>query len=889
MQINSSQLYTDLYAMKAWLLVFLIGICALSLTTAQDTRTYETVRIDASTLEMDGLPSEDLWNSLDWHSNFTQYQPFENRRPSQKTEFAIAYDDNYVYVAFKAWDSAPDSINQRLTRRDEIDGDLVGIQFDSYYDQRTSFSFVVSAAGVKLDFLVSNDGEQEDNSWNPNWWVKTARDHRGWYAEMKIPFTQLRFKVEKESVWGIQVARLIFRYDEMNLWQPASRTRDGWVSQYGTLTGLKDLRVKRPFEVSPYLVLRSDHFQKNEQDPFLRKGYRNMMDAGVDGKIGLTNNFTLDFSINPDFGQVEADPSQVNLTTQEVFFREQRPLFIEGKNIFNFPLLFGDGNIGSENLFYSRRIGRHPQYYPHVNNGEYMNHDKFTTILGAAKLTGKTQNGWSIGILESITAEEKAEIKNSEGDGHEVTVEPLTNYFVSRVQKDFNQGNTTLGGIFSSVNRSIDEPHLEFLHKSALSGGFDFNHKFKDRTYQFTLTNYFSRVSGTPEALERTQRSFVRNYQRPDQDHKLLDPDRTELTGFGGKALFSKISGNLNFMAALAWKSPGLAINDVGFMPSTDVIFEVLWIGYRINEPFSIFRRVGINFNQWHAWNFGWENLGPGGNINAHAQLKNQWFIGGNYSINGEQIYTTALRGGPALLIPQTRHQYFFVSTADQKKISARLSLSRSRSKEKTYQKRNSYEARINYQPTKSLRASLSANFLSSLSELQYVTQVKETPDTRYLFGTIDQKVLSFSLRLNYNITPDLTIQYWGQPFVAAGLYDDYKYISEPRADHYPDRFTSFHDHEIELNEDTYQVYEQSGQRSTYSFGNPDFNVKEFLSNLVVRWEYQPGSTVFVVWSQSRSDYLNQGMFDFNQDLNNLFQVPSDNVYLIKFTHRLGR
>lgn len=821
--------------------------------------------------------------------NFTQFEPSEGKQPSQTTSFAIGYDDNFIYAAFKAFDSAPDSIVQRLTRRDDIDGDFLGVQFDSYHDQRTAFSFVVSAAGVKMDFIVSNDGDNEDDSWNPTWWVKTSKDHEGWYCEMKIPFTQLRFKKEGNPIWGIQVARNIFRDDEMNLWQPASRTLNGWVSQYGVLDGMKDIRAKRSFEISPYVVLRTDRFEKVENDPYKFKGYKNMIDAGLDGKIGLSNNFTLDFSINPDFGQVEADPSQVNLSTQELFFQEQRPLFVEGKSILNFPLLFGDGDIGSENLFYSRRIGRGPQYYPDLGDNEFMSANKFSTILGASKLTGKTQNGWSVGILESITAEEQAKIQSSDGNKRETPIEPLTNYMVSRVQKDFNEGNTTIGGIMSSVNRDINDPNLEFLHKSALTGGIDFNHKWKERTYQFTFTNYFSRVTGTPEAIERTQQSFVRNYQRPDQNHKVLDPTRTELTGFGGKAIFAKLSGNLNFMTALAWKSPGLELNDVGFMPEGDVIFEVVWIGYRINEPFSIFRRVGFNFNQWHAWSFGGENLGPGGNINAHAQLKNQWFVGASYNINGEQIYTTALRGGPALLVPGVRHQNAWISTGDQRKVSTRFSLSRSRSKEDTYRKRDSYDLQLSYQPTKSLRASLSTNYLKNNSELQYVTQIDNDADTRYLFGSIDQRVLSFSLRLNYNITPDLTIQFWGQPFIAAGSYNNFKHITDPRAAIYDHRFRLFNDNEIHLNDDEYQITENSGLRESYSFDNPDFNIKEFLSNLVVRWEYQPGSTVFAVWSQSRSDYLNQGSFDFNRDLDDLFQVPSHNVFLIKFAHRLGR
>ncbi len=279
--------------MKVILTVVLVSAISCTFLSAQEKRQYTTARIDATNLIIDGNPKEGIWDQLDWQSNFTQFEPSEGKQPSQKTTFALGYDDNFIYVAFKAFDSAPDSIVQRLTRRDDIDGDFLGLQFDSYYDQRTAFSFVVSAAGVKMDFIVSNDGENEDDSWNPTWWVKTSKDHEGWYCEMKIPFTQLRFKKEGNPIWGIQVARNIFRKDEMNLWQAASRTLNGWVSQYGVLDGLKEINAKRSFEISPYLVLRTDRFEKVEGDPFKYKGFKNMMDAGVDGKIGLSSPFLL--------------------------------------------------------------------------------------------------------------------------------------------------------------------------------------------------------------------------------------------------------------------------------------------------------------------------------------------------------------------------------------------------------------------------------------------------------------------------------------------------------------------------------------------------------------------------------------------------------------------
>ena len=862
-------------------------ILPLYASTPYPTKSLQAQRIAITELTMDGQLNEPFWETLDWHDDFVQYEPVEKASPSQRTAFALAYDDNFIYVGFKSYDSAPDSIYHRLTRRDDIDGDFVGVQFDSYYDRRTAFTFVATAAGVKLDFIVSNDGENEDNSWDPTWYVKTSRDQAGWYCEMKIPLTQLRFKKADNQTWGIQVARKLFRKDETDVWQPAAREQAGWVSQFANLEGLTNLEPKLPLEIAPYVVAQSDRYKAVPGDPYRQHGVSNTLNAGLDGKVGITNNFTLDFSINPDFGQVEADPSRVNLTTQELFFEEKRLLFIEGKNIFNFPLLFGDGDLGSENLFYSRRIGRRPHYDPSILDGEYLKSPEFTTILGAAKLTGKTEKGLSIGILESLTAEEHASITNSEGDERKETVEPLTNYLVGRVQKDFNSGNTILGGMLTSVNRQISQVNLQFLPESAMTGGLDFTHKWKNRTWEFSVSNYFSRLKGDPEAIETVQTSFVHNFQRPDQDYKILNPNKEELTGFGGKALLGKFSGKLRFLAAVAWKSPGLELNDAGYMPEADNLFEVIWVGYRVYKPYKIFRNFSLNFNQWQASDFGLENLGLGGNVNMHTQFTNYWHLSTGMNINGQSLYTAALRGGPALLTPTRYNWWGYVSTNDQKPWQLELEWNQNWSAG-TY--RNGYYESLgfSYRPTKSLQTSINAYFQKNISELQYIDQVALGEDTRYVFGTIDQNVLGMSLRLNYTITPDLTIQYWGQPFVAAGQYDQLKYITNPQAKDYNQRFHIYQPAEIEEGSDYIDLHE-SGAGPSYSIGIPDFNFKEFLSNLVIRWEYKPGSVLYFVWSQNRNDAVSMGQFNFGQDLHSLFTTDARNIFLVKASYRFSR
>ncbi len=374
---------------------------------------------------------------------------------------------------------------------------------------------------------------------------------------MRIPLTQLRFDNADEHIWGLQVLRFIFRKEEMSSWKLWKREKNGFVSQFGTMNGIRDIKPKKTFDVMPYVVARTERFEKEEDNPFRKSGKKNGLDAGLDAKIGLTNYLTLDLTVNPDFGQVEADPSEVNLTTYETFFPEKRPFFIEGKNILTYKLNFGDGDLAYDGLFYSRRIGRRPTYYPDLNDNEYADVPSATSILGAAKITGKTKDGWSVGLLESVTAKETADIRgNLAGEERTQTVEPLTNYFISRLQKDFNEGNTYIGGMITAVNRSLTDSYIEFMHKGAYSGGLDFVHKWNDKKWEFDASTYFSQVTGTTEAITRTQESYLRTYQRPDNDYTKYDTTRTALTGSGGKLLFGEFAGNQKFMLAVSWKSP---------------------------------------------------------------------------------------------------------------------------------------------------------------------------------------------------------------------------------------------------------------------------------------------------------------------------------------------
>ncbi len=852
------------------------------------TRIYQTVRLHTASPQIDGNPGDRAWEEIPWEKGFVQREPWENRPPSQETGFKILYDDNNLYVLIRAFDQSPDSISRRLTRRDQMDGDMVGIQLDSYFDHLTAFSFIVSAAGVKSDFLVSSNGQQEDLTWDPIWYAATSIDQKGWVAEMRIPLDQLRFGNNEKQVWGMQLARFIHRKQELSLWEFIPQNAPGWVHLFGELRGLDGIKAKKQLEIAPYVVGRAERFEEEPGNPF-QTGARNMMNAGVDGKIGVTNDLTLDFTINPDFGQVEADPSEVNLTAFETFFEEKRPFFIEGRNITSFSLTPGDGDLSAQNLFYSRRIGRRPQYTPELADGEYARVPENTAILGAFKLTGKTRSGWSLGLQESVTREEKALI-DLEGVRRKEAVEPLTNYFLGRVQKDMNHGQTTLGGMITSVNRDLSgNPQLDFLLRSAITGGIDFSHSWNDRNYRLALKTYFSQVSGSTEALLRVQTSSARYYQRPDAPYVKLDSSRTSLTGYGGSLEFGKVGGNFTIGNFITWKSPGLEVNDLGFLPSADEIMQIFWSGYQISEPFSIFRSMRFGVNQWTVWDFGGRLNLVGGNIYLNNVFKNYWSLMVNFNTRGPVRYNSFLRGGPAMIIPGQSLVFGSLGTDSRKKWSAEFFTQQQFQYERSGTS-HVYNLDLNYRPLDVLSITVSPAYSRRQVDLQYVESCEWDLTDRYLFGSINQTTLSLSLRLNYNITPNLTIQYWGQPFASSGKFSRFKKITNPLAENFTDRFQLLSPAQISYLEDDdyYQVDEDEDGTPDYGFENPDYKALEFRSNLVMRWEYKPGSTLFLVWSQNRDQYSCDGNFDMNQELSELYHIRPYNVFLIKFSYRFS-
>jgi len=835
---------------------------------------------------IDGLLNDPIWDVVDWAGDYIERQPDENTPPSYQTKFKIIYDSKYLYIGVRCLDAEPEHIVRRMSRRDGFDGDWVEFNIDSYHDKRTAFSFTVTAAGVKGDELVSENGNNWDDSWNPIWYTRTNVDDQGWTAELKIPFSQIKFSKEVSPVWGLQSTRRFFRAEERSLWQRIPLDAPGWVSEFGELHGLKNIEPQKQLEVQPYTVVSGETYEAEEGNPF-RTGDETDLNIGLDAKIGITNDLTLDLTVNPDFGQVEADPSAIALDGFQIFFREQRPFFVENNNIFDFNLSQSQaGNtFGSDNVFYSRRIGRSPQGFPDTEEGEFVDQPENTQIIGAAKFSGKTKDGWAIGVLESVTARKYATIDN-DGNRRKEIVEPLTNYFVGRLQKDFNKRNSYIGGIFTAVNRDALTENIDFLHRQAYTGGFDFKHQWNDRDWYLGGNINWSHVRGSEEAIQNTQESIEHLFQREGADHVQVDPGRTSLTGTGGNLQLGKVGdGRFMFETGGTWRSPELEMNDIGFQRQSDDIRHYTWVGYRTLKPDSTFRRVGINYNHWTAWDFGGNHNYLQFNTNSWQNWANNWFsnLGLNYA--PVEYSNFALRGGPRLRFSPWVSFWNSIETDGRKKL--RFSFYHDGKKALDNSIGTYYmEFGFRYQPMDALRISIFPEYTINNDKLQYIDNIDTEDGIRYLNGEIRQRTLSMSIRVNYNINPNLTIQYWGQPFISRGRYSHFKHVTDATAQDFNNRFLQYGSNQVSFLDDIYAVDENLDGQIDFTFDDPDFAFVQFRSNLVLRWEYIPGSEIFLVWSQdiSQSGNPNDGLFTNLND--NIFGQTAQNIFLLKATYR---
>ena len=835
-------------------------------------------RVADDAIRLDGVADEEAWTRASVATGFVQFEPDDGEPASERTEARVLYGDEALYVVMRAYDAQPDQIVGQLTRRDqESHSDLLGILIDSYFDRRTAFHFAVNPVGVKHDIYRYDDTE-EDAGWDAVWDVATRRDSEGWTAEFEIPYSQLRFRDAPSQTWGINFTREIARRQETDVWAPTTRADAAMVSRAGELRGLRDLATPNRMEILPYSLGQLERAPGDQANPFYRE-----TDAfgtfGVDLKYGLTSDLTLDVTINPDFGQVEADPAQVNLTAFETFLPERRPFFLEGSSIFNFSLALGDGDMASESLFYSRRVGRSPQGSADPQGG-FVEADDQTTILGAWKLSGKTAGGWSIGALHAITSEERAEVAPEQGEQYQAPIEPLSNYGVVRIQKDFRDGRSAIGFIGTAAKRNTSIAEQLDLRSNALVGGVDFRHRFAGERWELNADLLGSRVAGSPQAIAITQRSAARYYQRPDAGHVDYDPTRTSLSGGSANLAVSKIAGGYwRVGSGVQTRTPGFEVNDLGFMNSADYLTHWGWLGYHHTTEQGMFREWFLNLNAWHVWNYDKARIGTGANVNLNFQLLNFWngWVGVNQEF--EAFDSGMLRGGP--LFRREAQTNFWGGMGTDSRRAVQINLNgfgnvRPESDSWTWNVSPNVRIRPSGRATFNIGSFVSKN----VNDRQWVERI-DTTEPHYLLGRLDQTTVGVTARVDFAFSPTLSLQVYAQPFVSAGSYGEYKQVSDPVARSYAERLSPL----TTRADGNRQNVDLDGDGSEESFDTPDFNFKQFRSNAVLRWEYRPGSALFLVWSQGRDHFAENGAFDFGSDVRDLFSERPQNVLMVKLSY----
>lgn len=821
----------------------------------------EAIAIPAtSPIVLDGRLNEEIWQQAPAISEFVQRDPAEGQAPTMRTETRVAYDENALYVAVQAHDAEAAKIVGILTRRDQRSpSDWIRIVVDSYFDKRSGYEFGVNPMGVKTDRYYFNDG-QSDDSWDAVWDVEVERDGTGWRAEFRIPFSQLRFNNVNGGPVGFAVIREIGRLAETSSWPLLSRNANGFVSQFGELRGLTMSSTPKKFELLPYTV-GDFRTQPDEAGNPLSDPRDPGAAIGLDMKYALTPGLTLTATVNPDFGQVEADPAVVNLDAFETFFQERRPFFVEGSGTFRFNMDCNDGNCTG--LFYSRRIGRAPQGSADTSDDEYSKQPDSATIIGAGKLTGRIA-GFSIGALTAVTAREDAEIAATGSlSRRDQTVEPMTGYTVLRARKEF-ANQSSLGFMTTSTNRA-DDPATSFLASNAVAGGVDYDWRLSPK---YNVSGYWaaSRIEGSAEAITRLQENTVHSFQRPDADYVEADPTATTMGGHAGSISVGKIAGEtIRFSSFVGYKSPGFDSNDLGFMRRADETQQSNWIQWRNFRPGKYVRTRNFNINQYQGWNFGGDRTYSGGNINSHWTFTNYYSIGGGVNVDAAPFRDRVTRGGPGVLGNRSKFNFWYYANSDNRKPLS-FFFNGNHWADTKNSVRHGYGPGFNWRPTSSMSLNMGFWYNTNQDDSQWVeNEDLDGGGQRYIFGRIDQKTLSINTRFNYTMTPNLSLQVYAEPFVSAGSYSNYKELVNGRAEKYEDRYRPY----------------------AYS-GSADFNIRSFRTTNVLRWEYRPGSQLFLVWQQGRSDSLDHGDFKFGRDFEGVFKAPSRNVFLIKFSYWLN-
>jgi Domain of unknown function (DUF5916)/Carbohydrate family 9 binding domain-like len=829
-----------------------------------DHPTLRAVRVTKPPV-IDGDLSDPAWAEAPEFTDFTQHDPDDTKPATLRTSIRILYDDKAIYFGAKMDDThRPTAL---LARRDSfLQSDFLSINIDSQLDRLSGAAFTVYPTNTQIDSILFND-IGEDGSWDAVWDSATKVLENGWIAEVRVPFSQLRFPEKPVHVWGLNITRRTVRNNEWARIVNTPKGQTGFVSHFADIVGIEGIRRERPLELVPYAVGRSDVLSRRDRlNPFLEQvKFRN--DAGLDVKYGLTSNLTLTGTINPDFGQVEVDPAVVNLSQFETFFPEKRPFFTEGVNIFR----FGDTPAQSHfnfffppQVFYSRRIGRSPQA---GIDADYVASPAETTILGAAKLTGKAGNGWSIGVLDALTDAERARFVRFgptgiiEEDGRQ-QVEPMTNYFVSRATKEIGDRGR-VGFLLTSVKRRLPDD-LDYLREDAVTLGTDGYAWLFKRNWIFEWAGTGTRVSGSEQAIAITQATSAHYYQRPDAEHVELDPTRTSLDGWSGRAMMSKQTGDWRPNLSIQAYSPGFETNDVGFMQRTDIVSAHAIMQYINQRPSKHVRERQLWVGTWHNRNFDGDRLDYGFFADHFATLQNFWNYRAALFVTPSSLSDRLTRGGPLARTPFGWSSDLSFGSDDRKPFYFSVNGHLEDARDGSYVRSGGVE--LAWRPAPNLVISVSPYYSRSHDHTQYVFPEADpaatgTFGTRHVFADLEQHSFELATRADWTLSSRLSFQLYLQPFIAAGDYHDYHSLVRART--------------------------RDFEPYTKPVADPDFNFRSVRGSAVARWEFRPGSALFVAWNENREAVLPIGDFRLGRDLRAIPTARSHDVFLVKVSYWL--
>ena len=868
-------------------------------------------------IDVDGRLDEPVWAEAPAITGFIQENPAEGEPVTERTEVHLAYDADAIYVGAMLYDSSP--VTTRLTRRDTGGGafDYLLVNLDSYHDHETWYRFRVNPSGSFRDAVSSGGGGGGggggfrggggDPSWDPVWDVGTRITDEGWSVEMRIPFSQLRFSPDAEQVWGIEIKRNIHRTQERAAFPFTPTLERGGASRFAHLDGIEGIESGQRLELLPYVVGRGEYLQLAAppgigfSNPF-QTGSDYYGEAGLDLKYRLASNVTLDATVNPDFGQVEVDPSVINLTVFETRFQERRPFFVEGGDIFQ----VGEGGPGGSTgrppqLFYSRRIGR-PPVGSAPSEAVFSDVASATTILGAAKVTGRVGDGWSLGVLEAVTARETATYMDANQAVDEAVIEPATNYLVGRARRQIRGGDTRFGGFGTAANRNLAGTGMDgLLHSAAYSGGTDLAHEWSNRTYRISTMVSGSYVQGDPATIARTQQTSTRYFQRPDADHLTVDANATSLAGYYAMMDVAKQAGAFGAKLAVAAASPGFEVNDLGFQSASDRVIVDTNFSYSHPDPGRILRQWDVRGSPDAVWNYAGDRVWTEVNGSFNVQFLNYWGGGGRLGYNPVHDDDRLTRGGPLARTPSRISGSVNVRSDRRRDTVGRLNYQWATESGDSWNRSLRFNLTMN--PSEKLTIQFGPSFSHGHASAQYVSSVvdplaAQTYGTRYIFGGLDQTTVSMATRVNVTFTPTLSLQLYVEPFISAGDYDELKEFERPGAY----KFLEYGTDIGTVSPDPGGSYDidpdGAGPAAPFVVADRDFSYRSLIGNAVLRWEWRQGSTLFFVWQQSRISSLTGdgvngtdpwiGGFGVGRDVGDMFSTPADNIFVIKMNYWLN-